>query len=125
MFSVCIALTGPLLPRMSWQGGLFNCALKTSTAKTSALMIANHIWTLEVPHGWEISRASSDDACLAANGTFIALDEMPDEKLKKVEAKVFAICNGVRRGARPAPGRDEEGTIWNLMGASTSEYPLY
>ncbi|MFN4128919.1 MAG: DUF927 domain-containing protein, partial [Paracoccaceae bacterium] len=125
LFMMCTALSGPMLDLLGWRGGIFNFAFPTSSAKTTGLIIANHVWRVDAPFGWKNTRPFQDDACLAANGTFLALDEVPEDSLPTVENVVFSVCNGVRRGARPAPGQKIEHGGWNTVAASTSEYPVW
>lgn len=125
VFLLCTALSGPMLALIEWRGGIFNFAFPTSSAKTTGLIIANHVWSGDAPLSWNNTRAFLDDACLSADGTFLALDEVPEDNLQTVESVTFSVCNGTRRGARPMPGHKVEDQGWNTSAAATSEFPVW
>lgn len=122
---VCASLAGPLLGWMQTHTYIVNLAGRTSSAKSTALAIAHRVWTAEPMHHWQMSRAALDDACLAANATCLALDELPDTGNRAIADMIFALANETRRGARPAAGQNAEGRSWRLVGLSTSEWPFF
>ena len=126
IFAVCVALTGPLLRPLGLGSFGFNIVAKTSRGKSTATNMAAEVWPNGRLFDWGGTRAALDDLCLAAQGTFLALDEMPTDKPKITQDEVYYLFNNRRRNARPAPGTaSKDGAAqWAVPVLTSSEETL-
>jgi hypothetical protein len=108
LFLVCTQFAGPLLKVVGAESAIYNLSAHTSQAKSFLLELALRVWPQQDLLSWTATRASLDDACLAANDGAFGADEVPQGKVAKMVPQVFAIVNGLRRSARPAPGAEIE-----------------
>lgn len=125
LFMVCAMFAAPLLKVVGAESVAYNLSARTSQAKSFLVQLALRVWPQRDLHSWSATRASSDDACLAAHDGVLGADEVPEGKVVKTAPQIFAVINGIRRGARPAPGAEREQAIWRLLLITTSELPFW
>jgi hypothetical protein len=129
LFVICQQFSGPLLRQVGAETVIFNLAARTSQAKSFLIQVAARMWPKQPIHSWTATRASLDDACLAANDGALILDEIPKfRSTTKTAPTVFSISNGIARSARAAPGREQEQQerrIWVESVITSSEHPFW
>lgn len=125
LFVVCAMFAAPLLKVVGAESVAFNLSARTSQAKSFLVQLALRVWPQRDLHSWSATRASIDDACLAANDGVLGADEVPEAKVVKTAPQIFAVINGIRRGARPAPGAEREQATWRLLLVTSSEQPFW
>lgn len=104
LFAVCVALAGPLMRERGRGSFGFNLAAMTSRGKSTALSVAARIWPEGRLYDWKGTRARLDDLCLAADSTFLALDEIPTSEAKQAQTTVYELFNSRRRNSREVGG---------------------
>lgn len=125
LFMLCTAFAGPLMQLVEAQSVLFNLAATTSEGKSFLTGVLQRVWPGEGLVSWTGTRAALDDACIAANDGCIFFDEIRAPRLSAITDTAFVVTNGVRRNARPAPGRVNEQKHWRGVGLSSSEHAVY
>ncbi|PZX36742.1 uncharacterized protein DUF927 [Roseinatronobacter thiooxidans] len=124
LFLVCAQFAGPLLKVVGAESAIYNLSAHTSQAKSFLLELALRVWPQQDLLSWTATRASLDDACLLANDGALGADEVPQGKVAKMVPQVFAIVNGSRRSARPAPGAEFEPSKRRVIVITSSEQPF-
>ena len=125
LFVVCAMFAAPLLKVVGAESAAFNLSARTSQAKSFLVQLALRVWPQRDLHSWSATRASIDDACLAANDGVLGADEVPQGRVAKIAPQIFAVINSIRRAARLAPGAEREPTTWRVMLITTSELPFW
>jgi hypothetical protein len=125
LFLVCTQFAGPLLKVVGAESVIYNLSAQTSQAKSFLIQLAGRVWPQQDLLSWTATRASLDDACLAANDGALGADEVPQGKVDRMVPQVFAIVNGSRRSARPASGFEIEPSKRRVTVITTSERPFW
>jgi hypothetical protein len=125
LFMVCAMFAAPLLKVVGAESVAFNLSARTSQAKSFLVQLALRVWPQRDLHSWSATRASIDDACLAANDGVLGADEVPEGRVPKIAPQIFAVVNSVRRAARPVLSSECEQATWRVLLITTSELPFW
>jgi putative DNA primase/helicase len=120
IFSVCVALAGPLLRFSGIDTMGFNYFAKTSSGKTHALKVAASCGnSAEAIHQWNGTPSGLALLTAAANDRVLMLDEFPSKPDKEVIEALYSIGNGTSKTR--ATQKTER---WRVALLSTSEKSL-
>ncbi len=120
MFSICVALAGPLLDIVNHDNGGFHIFGRSRTGKTTAIKVATSVFGM--PRGaWKATENGITANGIRANDNTLFLDEM-GEFTGDAGKVVYALGNGCEKLRANQTGAAKHVETFRLLYLSTGEY---
>ena len=124
VFGVSLALAGPLLEVLGLDGAVFHLHGATSLGKSAGLRVANSVWRSETLPSWKTTSNGLEGRLAQANGTFLGMDELPQEPHAQFAADLYTMGNGVGTQRAVRSGSADRLATWKMFTMSTGEHDL-
>ena len=126
-FSLCVALSAPMLRLMGQRGGGFHLHATSSRAKTTTLTVAGAVWgggTDGYIHSWKLTSAGAEALLARYNDLFLALDETTLADPDLVVETSYMTGNGHGMGRANRDGTARTSARWVTQVLSSGEYAI-
>ena len=124
VFGVSLALAGPLLEVLGLDGAVFHLHGATSLGKSAGLRVANSVWRSEALPSWKTTSNGLEGRLAHANGTFLGMDELPQDPHAQFGADIYMMGNGVGKQRAVRSGSADRLATWKMFTMSTGEHDL-
>ncbi|MEJ1355722.1 MAG: DUF927 domain-containing protein [Candidatus Sedimenticola sp. (ex Thyasira tokunagai)] len=131
MFSVMLALAGPLLKPCQEQSGGFHLYGVTTGGKTTAVQVAASVWGCgadpqEGPdvtsiRKWYVTGNALESIAEVHNDTLLTLDEISEQDETQLGKIIYQLAGGISKGRATAAGGLRAMKTWRLLFFSTGE----
>lgn len=131
IFSISIALAGPLLDLVGEDGGGFNLKGPSRVGKTTALRIAASVWGGDSLQGssafiksWRSTGNGLEGVATQYSDAFLPLDEMGQVDAKDIGDVAYMLANGSGKSRAGRDGSARTPARWRVLFLSTGEVGL-
>jgi uncharacterized protein (DUF927 family) len=125
IFSVCVALSAPLLKLMDVEGGGFNLVGKSGKGKSSALRLSYSIVGNPEPlMTWRSTDNGLEGKAAAHNDSFMVIDELGQADIKTLPNTIYMLANGVSKLRAYDNSQAQNLKTWRLVYLSSGEKTL-
>lgn len=128
MFSLCVALAGPLIAICGAEGGGFHLVGPSSTGKSTSLWGAASVWGKGGGHGfattWLATSNGLEGVAAARNDTFLGLDELGRCDPEALARAIYVLSDGQGKERMHADASLKARAQWQCMILSTGELSI-
>jgi uncharacterized protein (DUF927 family) len=122
---VCIGLVGPLLGLFEEESGGFHLRGKSSTGKTTLLIICASVWGgRDFVHTWRATANALEATAKQHNHTCLILDEISQSDPSQAGAAAYMLANGKGKQRANKLGGARDSAAWTLAFLSSGELSL-
>ncbi len=131
LFSVCVALLGPLLKHARLDSGGFHFVQRTTRGKTTALQVGASVWgcgadPADAPshafiRRWNSTTNAMEATAAAHNDNFLALDEIGTSDARDFGKLIYDLFGGQGKNRLNASANLRKQRTWRLQVLSTGE----
>jgi putative DNA primase/helicase len=105
-------------------GAVFHLHGKTSIGKSATLRVADSIWRNHSLPTWKTTSNGLEGRLAQANGTFLAMDELPKIPHSGFENDIYMLGNGVGKQRATKAAKAGELAEWTMFTMSSGEHDL-
>jgi uncharacterized protein (DUF927 family) len=125
VFSLSVALVGPLLEPLNLMGFGFHLYGDSSMGKTTLLREATSVWgSPQYLKSWRTTSNGLEVTCANRSGTLLVLDEADEATAETISASAYMISNGRGKTRMTKTITERETFNWRLCTLSSGERTL-
>ncbi|HNA21388.1 MAG TPA: DUF927 domain-containing protein, partial [Agitococcus sp.] len=126
ILSVCCALAGTLLFKVSIKGGGVHLVGDSSSGKSLAQEVAASVWGHpdSFAASWDVTKGGIEIEAASRNDTVLILDEIKRADPYKVQEMAYAIANGIGKSTMTREREGRAKLTWRVLALSSGERSL-
>ncbi len=126
ILSVCCALAGTILFKVSVKGGGVHLVGDSSSGKSLAQELAASVWghPETFAASWDVTKGGIEIEAASRNDTVLILDEIKRADPYKVQEMAYAIANGMGKSTMTREREGRAKLTWRVLALSSGERSL-
>ncbi|MCB1136539.1 MAG: DUF927 domain-containing protein, partial [Chlamydiia bacterium] len=125
IFSLCVALAGPLLAVLKENNCAFHLRGYSSSGKTTCLRLASSVWGgRDFTQTWRSTANGLEGMCCKHNDTLLCLDELAEVDPREAFKAAYMLVNGTGKLRASRDGSARTPRKWRAVILSTGEVNL-
>ena len=126
ILSLCCALAGTLLFKVSIKGGGVHLVGDSSSGKSLAQEVAASVWGHpdSFAASWDVTKGGIEIEAASRNDTVLILDEIKRADPYKVQEMAYAIANGIGKSTMTREREGRAKLTWRVLALSSGERSL-